>query len=76
MRGVSGERQGDRAGIDTLEGWAGHGGHTLQQAREGDGMTPMQSDEVDGGPVMFAIVVVYLAGMVTGIFASVVWGWL
>lgn len=39
-------------------------------------MTPMQSDDLDGGPVMFAVLVVYLAGMVSGIAVSIVWGWL
>lgn len=35
-----------------------------------------ESGDLDGGPVMFAVLVVYLAGIASGIAASIVWGWL
>jgi len=35
-----------------------------------------QHDEVDGGPLMFAVLLVFVVGMAAGWAASVVWGWL
>lgn len=35
-----------------------------------------QHDEVDGGPLMFAVLLVFVVGMATGWAATVLWGWL
>ena len=36
----------------------------------------MESDEVDGGPVMFVSLVLLAVGFAAGLAASVLWGWL
>lgn len=36
----------------------------------------MESDEVDGGPLMLVVLAVFVAGMAFGASLSVLWGWL